>query len=41
MDPKRKQQLEEVKKAGEKMKDPAIAKSAERRLNDKPVTKDE
>lgn len=41
MDSKRKQQLEEVKKVGEKMKDPALTKSAERRLNDKTVRKDE
>lgn len=41
MDPERQKQLEAAKKAGEKMKDPALEKSAERRLNDKTVRKNE
>lgn len=41
MDPERNKTLQEVKKLGDKMKDPALSKSAKDRLNDKTVTKNE
>lgn len=41
MDQQRKQQLEEVKKVGEKLKDSTLSKSATDRLKDKSVKKDE